>query len=175
MRVTLSILALFIGLCGAYMVGSGIFSGESATQMNWSQINWMSLLKPFSDANPLACLLLTVSVALGIFSLAIASGHPDQVTPVRASHIFIWGGIFSVLTSAGFSILLYILWKDGASTGQLGLVFSLASVQACLGLILGGAAMLSDKSLRLAAAPVLAAGLLETSMAGVMMAWGYTF
>lgn len=169
MRVTLSILALFTGFFGTYMVGCGVFSGESASQMDW-----MVLVKPFTNANPMACLLLTVSVALGIFSLAIAAGHADQATPVRASHIFMWGGIFSVLTSAGFSILLYILWKEGATVGQMGLTFSLASIQACLGLILGGAATLSDRSLRPASVPVFAAGLLETSLAGAMMTWGNT-
>ena len=169
MRVTLAIIGVVCGLFGAYLVGAGTFGHEGFAPNMWDVLG-----RPFSSSNPIPCLVLALSVALAFFGLAVASDSDRKARAVQLSHIFLWGGLFSVLTAAGFAVLLFVLWQQGASSHNLGLVFSLAVVQACLGVVLGGGATITGRGMRHVTVPVFVAAILETALAGAVVAYGFS-
>jgi hypothetical protein len=168
MRITLSILALFFGLVGTYLVGAGLFANGAVTPANFE-----GLARPLANGNGVACLVLGGAVALAFFALVLVSGGTSAKDSLRPSHVLLWGGTFSVVTAAGFAALLYILWQRGAPSKELGFVFSLAALQACLGMVLAGAAAIVEKRLRHITVPVFAVGILETLLVGGVMAYGF--
>ena len=168
MRVTLSICALFLGLVGTYLVGAGFFLHEPVGLSGWDL-----LLRPFSYASALSCFVLASSVAMAFFGLAVVSTAAQRGQAVRAADVLIWGGLFNVMTAAGLTILLYLLWRQGSTSRDLGLVLSLATVQGVLGALLGGGATIVEKNLRHVTVPILVVGLLETALTGAVVAYGY--
>ena len=155
MRVVFSVSAMLLGLLGTYLVGTGVFMPDTASPEAW----WKPILTPFVSSHPLSWLLLTVSLALAFFGVAIAGSARSPAYHARAGHILLFGGTFSVLTSAGFAALLFFLWRQGgAGAHSLGLVFSLAAIQACLGLILGGGATIAGRGFRHVTVPVMLLG-----------------
>ncbi len=171
MRVILSASAVLVGLLGTYLVGTGVLvPGKSLPGAWWQAIFW-----PFQTPNVVSWLLLTVSVSLAFFGLAVAGSTRTRTSQVTAAHVMLFGGTFSVLTSAGFAALLFFLWREGSSSAQnLGLVFSLAAVQACLGVVLGGGATITGRGLRHVTVPVFLFGIIETAAAGALLAYGST-
>ncbi len=168
MRILLSILALTTALAGMFATGAGVFSHAISSEQIVRH-----LAAPFLNAQPFPCFIMTISAALGFFSVAlVASGGKSITTPLKASHVFLSGGMFSIITAAGLGILLYALLSEGATGREAGLVFGLASIQACLGMILGGSAMLVEKRILKFAVPVFVAGLLETSLSGAVLIYG---
>ena len=170
MRVTLSVLALLAGILGVYLVGTGMFVPGRLTDAGLAD----AVMLPLATASPIPCLVLTVSVALAFFGLAVAGSTRSKATAVRPVHIFLWGAVFSVITSAGFALLALMLWQQGAHEHHLGLVFSLAAVQACLGLILGGGATIVGDGQRRFATPVFIAALVQTGLLGAVLTYGLT-
>ena len=169
MRTTLSICALILGLLGTYVVGTGLFiHGRPALE------SWELLVRPFASTNPVPCLVLAMSVALAFFGLAATAESKSDATPMQLSSVLLWGGLFCVVTAAGFVVLLFILWQQGATTRDLGLIYSLAAVQAAMGVILGGSATVANRQLRRVTVPVFIAGILETVCAGAVLVYGFT-
>ena len=170
MRIMLSVLALFTALAGIYAAGAGVFA-----ESEFSEQILHNLAAPCANSQPLGGLMVTISAALGFFSLAmVASGGKHTTTPLKATHVFLTGGTFSIITAAGLGILLYTLCRQGAPAGETGLVFSLAAVQACLGMVLGGCAVVAEKSIRKFAVPVFVIGLLEASLSSAVLFYGST-
>jgi len=167
MRVTFAAAALLVGLFGVYLVGAGIF-----VYRPFEPDVWEVLLKPVAGADPLACFFLAVSVALGFFSLAIAAGRSSTGTWVQPEDVLLWGGLFSVLTAGGFLGLTYLLWQEGAGPRTLGLVFTLAGLQACIAVLLGGAATLFVPAARRKTVPIFVAGTVETVLAAAVLLVG---
>ncbi|HAK96846.1 MAG TPA: hypothetical protein DCM87_18115 [Planctomycetes bacterium] len=169
MRVVLSVSAMLVGLLGTYLVGTGVFLPGNAPPGTW----WEPILIPFASPHPLSWLLLTVSVALAFFGVAVAGSTRSRTSQVRTGHILLFGGTFSVLTAAGFAALLFFLWRQGGTSAHnLGLVFSLAAIQACLGLILGGGATIAGRGFRHVTVPVMLLGAIETAAAGALLFYG---
>lgn len=169
MRVVFSVSAMLVGLLGAYLVGTGVFLPSSTSPGTW----WEPILVPFMSSHPLSWLLLTLSVALGFFGVAAAGDPRSRISHVRTGQILLFGGTFSVLTAAGFAALLFLLWRQGATGAHsLGLVFSLAAIQACLGLILGGGATIAGRGFRHVTVPVMLLGAIETAAAGALLYYG---
>ena len=169
MRVMIAVFTLFLGIVGAYLVGAGMFL--QGTSLNHAGD---LLLRPFLDPTPLSSIVLALSVLLAFFSLTMAIGSVPSSCKVQASHIFMWGSLFSVLTAAGFAMLLVTLWRQGTGSRELGLVFVLAAVQSCLALVLGGGAVLLERRLRHVTVPIFLAGVVETLGVGAVMAYGLT-
>jgi hypothetical protein len=169
MRVTFAVFTLFVGLIGVYVVGAGVLL-QGANFEQWRDL----LLRPFLDPSPASCLVLAGAILVAFFSLTFAVGTMPGYRTVHAWHILLWGSLFCVLTAAGFSFLLYTLWHQGTGTRELGLVFTLATVQACLGLVLGGSVVLLEKRMRRVTVPILFASVIETLCAGAVVAYGFT-
>ena len=168
MRTFLSICALTIGLLGVYLVGTGVFMHGGFPPPNWD-----SLYRPFASTNPVPSLVLAMSIALAFFSLAAFAEPKPEEQPARSSSVLMWGGLFCVLTAAGFVFLLFALWRQGASSQDLGLIFCLAGVQACLGMVLGGGAVIANKERRRVTVPVFLAGVLEAVLVSAVVLHGF--
>ena len=169
MRVVLSVSAMLVGLLGTYLVGTGVFLPGTTPPDTW----WKPILIPLANPHPLSWLFLTVSVALAFFGVAVAGSTRSRSAQVRTSQILLFGGTFSVLTAAGFAVLLFFLWRQGTTSAHnLGLVFNLAALQACLGLILGGGATIAGRGFRHVTVPVMLLGAIETAAAGALLFYG---
>jgi hypothetical protein len=167
MRTTLSLCALAVALAGTYLVGTGIFMPGGFPPDSWD-----AFLRPLASTNPVPCLVLAMSIALAYFSVTAVMEGKHEPKPVKASSVLLWGSLFCVVTAAGFYILLLALWRQGSNSQDLGLIYFLAAVQASLGLVLGGGALLANKELRRVTVPVFLIGVLETVCATAVVVHG---